>query len=136
MSLRGLDILLIEDDGGVQETMRALLEARGARVRVAPNGEAGLLALDEGCPDLILCDLVMPIVDGWEVARSVRQRPDCSHVRLIALTGLGETESYVRTWAVGFDAHLQKPLKLEELEAVAERLLVGSPKRTRQRKDL
>jgi CheY-like chemotaxis protein len=84
-------------------------------------------------PDLILCDLVMPLMDGWELARRVRSRSECNRARLVAMTGFTDTASLVRAWAVGFDAYLHKPLDLAELEAVAARFLVGAAPVRRRR---
>ena len=66
--LRGVHILVVDDDGEKRELTRTLLEERGARVRLAEDGAAALLAVDRECPDLIVCDLMMPLMDGWEFA--------------------------------------------------------------------
>ena len=134
MPLRGIRTLVVDDNGETRELTRMLLEQRGAQVRVAEDGAAALLALDEACPDLILCDLVMPLMDGWEFARRVRSRVECDHTRLVAFSGLTDTASLLRAWAVGFDAFLEKPLDLAKLEAVAERFLVGARRGRRRRK--
>jgi CheY-like chemotaxis protein len=131
MPLRGARILVVDDNGETRELTRTLLEDRGARVRLAEDGAAALLVIDRECPDLIVCDLMIPLMDGWEFARRVRSRPECDRARLVAFSGLTDTASLVRAWAVGFDAFLQKPLDLAQLEAVAERFLVGTPARHR-----
>ena len=132
-SLHGVRILVVDDNGETREVTRRLLEERGARVRLAEDGATALLAIDHECPDLIVCDLMMPLMDGWEFARRVRSRAECNQARLVAFSGLTDTASLVRAWAVGFDAFLQKPLDLAQLEAVAQRFLAGRPRARRRR---
>ena len=75
MPLRGLSVLVVEDDRDHRELARDMLTALGARVTVAVNGEEAVKRLiKDGCPDLILCDLRMPVMDGFEFAREVRIR--------------------------------------------------------------
>jgi two-component system, chemotaxis family, CheB/CheR fusion protein len=126
MSLRGVSVLVVEDDRDHRELAREMLTALGARVTVAVNGEEGVKRLiKEGCPDLVLCDLRMPVMDGYEFAREVRTHSPCRHVRLVALTALRDPIAYTRTWSAGYDAHLEKPLTVEKLEDLAGRLLSG-----------
>jgi CheY-like chemotaxis protein len=63
---------------------------------VATNGAEGFAMLLEDCPDLVLCDLVMPIMDGIEFAKKVRRTPECAHVRLVALTSRRDDATYAR----------------------------------------
>src|SRR6266550_5616106 len=126
MPLRGLSVLVVEDDRDHRELARYMLTALGARVTVAANGDEGVKHLiTKGCPDLILCDLRMPVMDGFEFAREIRTHSPCGHVRLVALTAIRDPIAYTRTWSAGYDAHLEKPLTLEKLEDVAARLLSG-----------
>jgi CheY-like chemotaxis protein len=96
-----------------------MLESLGAGVILAANGTEGLNRLDLMTPDLILCDLRMPEMDGFEFARRVRANPRHSRTRLIALTAFGTQESYLKTWSVGFDALLAKPVTLEALDSLS-----------------
>jgi CheY-like chemotaxis protein len=123
--LRGISILLIEDNADVRDLTLFMLERLGARVRVAENGEEGFARVLEECPDLVLCDLMMPVMDGIEFARKVRRTPECAHARLVALTSRRDDDTYMRAWAAGFDAYLEKPVTPEKLEAVAARFLSG-----------
>jgi CheY-like chemotaxis protein len=124
VSLRGTKMLLVEDEADSAEPAKLLLEFRGALVTVAGNGIEALRSIVQDCPGLIVSDLMMPGLDGFGLARAVRRMPECAHVRLVALSGLPVEETYVRTWSVGFDAQLEKPLTFEKL---AERLLFGNP---------
>jgi len=103
-----------------------MLTVLDARVTVATNGEEGVKRLiKDGCPDLILCDLRMPVMDGFEFARELCTHSPCRHVRLIALTAIRDPVAYTRTWGAGYDAHLEKPLTLEKLADLTARLLSG-----------
>jgi two-component system, chemotaxis family, CheB/CheR fusion protein len=127
MPLKGVSVLIVEDHAVHRELARALLTHLGARVDVAEDGKQGLEKIRQGCPDLVLCDLVMPNMEGYEVARRVRRISECAHVRLVALTALRDDPAYVRSWSAGFDAHLEKPITLAKLNEIAERFLLGRP---------
>ena len=108
MPLRGLSVLVVEDDRDHRELARDMLTALGARVTVAVNGEDGVKRLiKDGCPDLIFCDLRMPVMDGYDFAREVRTHAPCRHARLVALTAIRDPVAYTRTWSAGYDAHLE-----------------------------
>ena len=126
MALRGVSVLVVEDDRDHRELAQDMLTSLGARVTVAANGEEGVARfIAGGCPDLILCDLRMPVMDGFEFARVVRRHPGCRNVRLVALTAMRDPVAYLQTWTAGYDAHLEKPLTPEKLEDLAARLLSG-----------
>ena len=126
MPLRGIKVLVVEDDQDHRELARILLTDLGADVTVAANGEEGLRRLIvDGCPDLILCDLRMPGMDGFTFARELREYSPCRHVRLVAFTAVRDPVAYLRTWIAGFDAHLEKPLTPEKLDDLSARLLSG-----------
>ena len=77
MSLEGVSVLVVEDHADHRELARALLTHLGARVDVAEDGEQGLEKIRKQCPALVLCDLVMPYMDGYEVVRRVRHIAEC-----------------------------------------------------------
>ena len=126
--LRGVKILVVEDYPDSRELSRQMLEGQGAVVSAAADGAEALRKIAEECPELILCDLVMPVMDGYEVARRVRGMPECAHVRLVALTALRDTTAWFKTWSVGYDAHLEKPLTYEKLDRIAAQVLLGRQK--------
>jgi CheY-like chemotaxis protein len=126
--LRGVKILVVEDHPDNLELTRQMLALLGAAVTVAADGAEALGKIAEECPDLILCDLVMPVMDGYEMAQRVRRKPECAHVRLIALTALRDSTAWFKTWSVGYDAHLEKPLTFEKLERIAGPALLGRRK--------
>ncbi len=110
-----LDLLVIDDDRDVADSLAALLESFGHRVRVAYGGRDGLAALGDVRPDLIFLDLGMPGLDGYETARQIRARPEGRDVTLVALTGWGPEQIQRRAREAGFDRELTKPASLPEL---------------------
>jgi CheY-like chemotaxis protein len=120
--LRGRTILVIEDDHDSREVTRRFLEFLGAQVVVAADGLEGLVRLESLRPDAVLCDLGMPIMDGTEFARRMRQDPRHRRVLLVALTGRQGDADFLHTWRAGFDAHLVKPVTIEMLSSIARRL--------------
>ncbi len=106
-------ILLIDDYRDGANSLALMLETLGAHVRVAYSGAEGLEALSDFQPDVVLLDLGMPGMDGFETARRIRAVPGCQGVLLIALTGWSEQQIGERTRAVGFDHHLTKPASVE-----------------------
>jgi CheY-like chemotaxis protein len=92
-----------------------LLELFGHDVTVAHTGPAGVAAAGRARPDVVLCDIGLPGMDGFAVASTLRQNPSTAAVRLIAVTGYGRDEDRRRALAAGFDEHLVKPVDPEDL---------------------
>jgi EAL domain-containing protein (putative c-di-GMP-specific phosphodiesterase class I)/CheY-like chemotaxis protein len=118
-----LKILVIEDDELIRETLLQLLESQTYRVIVAQNGRVGVqMALSES-PDLILCDVQMPELDGYEVLRTLRQNSQAATIPFIFLTAQGAKADFRRGMELGADDYLAKPFtKAELLGAIASRL--------------
>ncbi|HET9599347.1 MAG TPA: ATP-binding protein [Anaeromyxobacteraceae bacterium] len=114
-------VLIIEDNIDAADTLAQVLELRGHRARVAYDGMSGMALARELKPDAILCDVGLPDVDGYEVAHTLRSNGDLPSTRLIALTGYAQQADRARAKGAGFDAHLPKPLPLEELTALLSR---------------
>lgn len=113
-------ILVIEDDEASRMLLVYLLEAQGYRVLCAPNGSLGVrMALDEG-PDLILSDLRMPLMDGYEVARRLHADPGWRKVPLIAVTAFSMPGDREKALEVGFTDHIPKPIDPERFVGQAE----------------
>jgi two-component system CheB/CheR fusion protein len=111
-------VLVVDDNRDAAESLGALLKLLGAEVRVAFNGPEALEALRTYQPGVMLLDIGMPGMDGYEVARRVRQQPEFRHVTLVALTGWGQEEDRRRSAAAGFDYHLIKPADLDALQTI------------------
>ena len=97
-----------------------LLKTFGAEVRVAHSGAEGLTACAEFAPELVFLDIGMPVLDGLETARRMRELPSAKKATLVALTGWGEEETRRRAKQAGFDRHVTKPADLDELQALLD----------------
>jgi two-component system CheB/CheR fusion protein len=118
-------IVLVEDNLDSREVLTELLELSGRRCRSVESGAAALEILDELRPAVALIDLGLPGIDGFDVARRIRARPDGADIRLVALTGYGQPADRAAGRAAGFDAHLVKPVRLEQLTAILDELTRG-----------
>jgi two-component system CheB/CheR fusion protein len=107
-------ILIIEDNGDTREVMRYMLQAEGAQVETAETGQDGVRRAMELSPEIVLCDIGLPDIDGLEIARRLRLRA-APEMRLIALSGYGQPEDVQHAIDAGFNAHLTKPINLDEL---------------------
>ena len=107
---RDVRILVVDDNRDAAEGVAMLLEVFGHRVSVAADGPAALEAARKDLPAIMLIDIGLPGMDGYEVARRVRELPELSGVVLVALTGYGLDEDRRRARAAGFDHHLTKPV--------------------------
>ena len=125
-SLAGRVVLVIEDHDDTRAALVRLLASLGAQVHEATDGLAGLTELARWRPDVVFCDLAMPIMDGLEFARRMRLNSRYHHVLLIAVTGKDSPSTVRETWQAGFDAHLVKPATAEALASIARRLAGGS----------
>jgi two-component system CheB/CheR fusion protein len=112
--------LVVEDNLDAAETLRMVLEMEGLEVQVAHDGREGLAKARLFLPDLVLCDLGLPVLDGYEVARALRADPELSSSTLIAVTGYALPDDQRRAMDAGFDRHLAKPVPFEELESVLQ----------------
>ena len=90
--------------------LRVSLEMSGHEVGVAADGPSGLELVQRRAPDVVLVDVGLPGMDGYEVARHIRATPGGRRIRLIALTGYGQQDDRRRSRESGFDAHLVKPI--------------------------
>jgi len=116
-ALKGLRILAVDDEADVRELMRSVLEPYGARVSVAATAQEALIALDQSKPDLLLCDIGMPDVDGYMLIRQVRSRSSeqGGKIPAIALTAYADRHNQTQALIAGFQLHLAKPIETEEL---------------------
>ncbi|HKU68363.1 MAG TPA: response regulator, partial [Candidatus Baltobacteraceae bacterium] len=88
----GKRILVVDDDRNLRKIIQTNLELAGYDVSTAPNGEEALKLLDSMQPDLVVLDVMMPLMDGYEVARRIRRHPSNTHVPIIMLTAKSEVE--------------------------------------------
>jgi PAS domain S-box-containing protein len=117
---RGFCVLVVDDNADTADSAALLLRQSGHDVRVAYSGKAALESALAFQPDVVLLDLGLPEIDGYEVARRLRQNPVHKNVQLIAVSGYGQEADRKRSQEAGFDEHLLKPVdpaKLQELLA-------------------
>ena len=108
-SLKGIRILAVDDMTDLLEPFSALLQLEGATVDMATSGEQALEFLGKSGYDLLISDLGMPYMDGYQLIREVRRHPEWRHLKAIALSGYGRQVDTVRALQSGFDVHLSKP---------------------------
>jgi CheY-like chemotaxis protein len=120
--LGGVSVLVVEDDADLRALLRVWLEAAGAVVRDAGDGIEALESVHRARPDLIICDLQMPGLDGCGFVEVIRQKLRL-RIPAIALTGRAGTEAEIQTFESGFHHHLRKPVTREVIVAQAVRTL-------------
>lgn len=113
-------VLIVEDNPDTAETLRVLLQLSGYHVAVAYNGSAGVEVARQFRPHIVLSDLGLPGIDGFEVARQLRRSPETATATLIAVTGYGQEEDRRKSRQAGFDYHLVKPVDPNELERLLQ----------------
>ena len=112
-----MHVLVVEDDTAIREFVAEALADEGHRVRLAGHGAAALEAVRSAPPDLILLDMRMPVLDGWEFARRYRAAPG-PHAPIVCMTAAADAAA--RAAAIGADATLAKPFDLVALLSVVE----------------
>lgn len=115
-------VLIVDDHPDAARILGLLLESLGHQVRAAHNAHEAFTQVDHFGPEIVLCDIGLPGVDGYEVARQLRSSPRGLAMKLIALTGWGHDEDRRRSREAGFDHHLVKPVSsstLRELIGIA-----------------
>lgn len=114
-------ILVVEDNPDAAATLRDFLELSGHEVELAISGRDGVQAARKFHPEVVLCDLGLPGMDGFEVAAELRRDPETASAKLIAVTGYGRDEDRRRSKEAGFDLHLTKPVDPAQLRALLQR---------------
>src|SRR4051794_22524355 len=104
--MKALHVLVVDDYPDMRLSLLLMLRAWGFEAREAGDGQAALRLAQAFCPDVVLLDLGLPDLDGYEVARRLRQLPGLAKIRFIALTGFGRQEDVDRRQEAGFDKHL------------------------------
>jgi CheY-like chemotaxis protein len=113
-------ILIVEDHADCAATLASLMKYAGHQVRIAHDGPRALEAAEAYNPDLILLDIGLPGMDGYEVARRLRTMPSMLKVVVVAITGYGQEEDRIRSRDAGIDHHLIKPVDLEALRVLVD----------------
>jgi len=127
----GVLILIVEDNGDLRELYSKYFTLHGFRVQTASDGQVALAHAVDSRPDLIVTDLSMPHLSGWEMTRRLKHDPRTAHIPVIACTGGTLTTSAERALEAGCDAYVVKPCLPQDLLQEAHRLLERSPDRRR-----
>lgn len=116
-------ILIIEDDSASRALVHYLLESAGYATLEAEDGAIGLQIALQAQPDLIICDLQMPVMNGYELVRVLREQPGWRHVPLIAVTAFSMAGDRETALTAGFDEHITKPITPETFVRQVEAFL-------------
>jgi len=120
--LRSLHVMIVEDNQDVADTLAAVLELRGHKVKIALDGFGALRAAESFAPEVVLSDLGLPGMDGYQLARQLRQQPGFGRVVLVAISGYGSDEHKRRAFEAGFDHHIVKPVDIHWLVGLVDRI--------------
>ena len=118
-----MKILLVEDNEMNRDMLSRRLQRRGYDVDLAVDGEQGVAMAQAAAPDLILMDMSLPVIDGWEATRRLKEDPATQHIPIIALTAHAMSGDREKALAAGCDDYDVKPIELERLLGKIEALL-------------
>lgn len=119
--LHTLQVLVVDDDPDASDSTATLIRLAGFEARTATSGEEALRVADECAPDVVLLDLMMPGMDGYELAARLRDRVAWRRPLLVAVSGCVTTDDHRRSASAGFDLHLDKPVEPAVLIGVLKR---------------
>lgn len=108
-------ILIIEDDLGLAENLKALLQVKGYTVEFAADGVQGVEAARKSLPDVVLLDIMIPKLSGFDVCRTLRTDPKTQRIRIIMMTGLSQMQDIEKAFSCGAVDYLTKPFDSERL---------------------
>ncbi len=115
VDFRGKKILIVEDNPGIFRMLARSMEIKGLDVAMAADGRDALEVFGDFDPDFAVIDIGLPILNGFEVARTIRSQPQFGDVVLVAVTGYGQENDHKKALAAGFDLHLVKPIDPDEI---------------------
>lgn len=116
-------VLVVDDEPNIVMSLRFLMEREGFEVEVAPTGEAALEALGDQPADLVLLDVMMPELDGFEVCQRIRDNPAWRRTKVVMLTAKGRDVEREKGLALGADLYVTKPFSTRDLVAEVKRML-------------
>ena len=119
-------ILIADDEPNIVISLEYLLQRDGYQVRVARNGQEALDAIQASPPDLVLLDVMLPLVSGFEVCQKIRENPALAGMRIVMLTAKGRDVEMSKGLALGANAYITKPFSTQDLLAQVRALLGGA----------
>lgn len=120
--MSALQLLIVDDNRDAADAMVMAAQVLGHDAVAVYDGHAALALLDRQRPDLMILDLSMPGMDGYALARAIRERPAFADTLLVALSGFGAEADRQRTREAGFDLHMLKPMEIDALEQLLLRV--------------
>lgn len=118
-----LTVLVTDDDPGIRMAVHSYLEQHGYLVLQARHGQEALTMIHQYQPHLLITDIAMPEMDGYQLVQRIRQQPALRLLPVIYLTGRSQTQARIKAYQTGADSYLSKPFELEELGAIVRNLL-------------
>ncbi len=122
----GQRVLVVDDNRDGAETLAALLSLRGFDVSLAFDGQQALSAADSFRPDIVLLDIGLPKLNGYEVCKAIKSMPWAAATKIVAITGWGDAKSRQAAFDAGFDRHFVKPVTESQVVAIIDELLAGA----------
>lgn len=119
-------VLIVDDEPNIVTALEFLLEKRGYEVKVAANGEAAIAEVASFKPDLVLLDVMMPKVSGYEVCQRMRANPQWQGIKIVMLSAKGREVEVSKGMSLGADLYVTKPFSSAELVATIDRLVSGA----------
>jgi DNA-binding response OmpR family regulator len=116
-------VLIVDDEPSIIVPLQFLMEQNGYATSVAFSGEEAMETVVESHPNLILLDIMLPIIDGFEVCQRVRENPEWNDIRIILLTAMGSEANIAKGLALGADAYITKPFSNSEVIAKVKELI-------------
>ena len=127
-------VLVVDDEPDVLLLCRVNLEFEGYEVSTAPDGEAGLDACRELRPDVVLLDVMMPKMDGWQVLEAIKGDDDLAHIPVVMLTAKVQDEDQIRGWSAGAAEYITKPFSPLSLSQVIGDVITNDPEEEEHRR--
>ena len=120
-------ILVVDDEPNIVLSLEFIMQKEGYDVRIAKDGEAALKAIREKVPDLVLLDIMMPAMSGYEVCQRIRANPEWKDIRIVMLTAKGREVDQEKGMAMGADDYITKPFATRDLMAKVKMILGEEP---------
>lgn len=116
-------VLIVDDEPNIVTSLEFLMEEAGMEVRAARNGQEALQMATSFAPDLVLLDVMMPVLNGYEICQRIKSDPAMRHVRILMLSAKGRDVEIAKGLELGADAYITKPFSTRELVAKVKELL-------------
>lgn len=119
-------VLVVDDHAPTVQVIQSALEGMGLEVRTAANGAECLLVIDNGRPDLVILDVIMPVLDGFQTLQIMQQSSEMKDIPVIMLTARSSDEDIAHGWQFRVTSYLTKPFSIDNLTTLVRRVLEGS----------